>query len=94
MAKAFKANPKIESAWDKWADGVLGQGKVAKVFSMYESGHYDWCIELDNGIQRFCRNMPEHIQRRIGVPDDQIIEDICLDGRTYWCKKAKAEGDA
>lgn len=90
-SRTFKPNPKIEKEWDDWSDEVLSQGKVVKYSTLYENGSYNWCVELDSSIQRFCKNMPEHIQRKLGVDEGSIVEDIYLHPRCYWGKKARAE---
>ena len=95
MSRAFKRNLKLEKAWDDWADEVLSQGNIEWFTVAEESGSYYWCFSLDSGIQRFCTNAPEHIQAKLGVPEDSQIANSQLGGRCYWFKKHQAMvGDA
>lgn len=85
----FKVNKKIEQTWDKWADELLENGKPVCYCCIYDNGYY-WCFEFENGTQRYCKNAPEHIQRRLGVAEDDIVRDTELPLRCYWGKKAHA----
>lgn len=87
----FKPNPKIEQAWEDWAEEVLENGKLENVICMYEYG-WNWCFIFENGMQRYCKNAPEHIQRKLGVSESYIVHDYELPPNCYWGKKAKAEG--
>lgn len=86
---AFKVNEEIELAWDKWADELLENGKPIRYCYMYDHG-YNWYFRFENGTQRYCKNAPEHIQRRLGVAEDYIVRDAELPLTCYWGKKAHA----
>ena len=86
---AFKVNKKIEQAWDKWADELLENGKPVWYCCMHDHG-YNWCFRFENGTHRYCKNAPEHIQRRLGVVEDDIVRDTELPLTCYWGKKAHA----
>ena len=87
--KSFKVNKKIERCWDQWADELLENGKPVWYCCMYDHG-YNWCFQFENGAQRYCKNAPEHIQRRLGVVEDDIVRDTELPLTCYWGKKAHA----
>lgn len=78
-----------EEVWEQWSDEVLSQGNVDWYCNMYEKGNYYWCFTLDSGIQRFATNMPEHIQRKLGVSEDSIVPDMYLRANCYWGKRAR-----
>lgn len=87
---AFKINPKREKAFDDWAEEVLKNGTPLRIFCMEEHGTYNWCFQGTNGVQRFGKNVPEHIQRKLGVSEEDIVKDLQLPHACYWHKKAKA----
>lgn len=86
---AFKVNEEIELCWDRWADELLENGKPIWYCCMYDHG-YNWCFRFENGTRRYCKNAPEHIQRRLGVVEDYIVSDAELPLTCYWGKKAHA----
>lgn len=86
---AFKVNEELELCWDRWADELLENGKPIWYCCMYDHG-YNWCFRFENGTRRYCKNAPEHIQRRLGVVEDYIVRDAELPLTCYWGKKAHA----
>ena len=87
MARGMTREEEVE----QWSDDVLSQGSVESYMTMYENGVWYWCFFLDSGVQRYWKDLPEHIQRKLGVKETDIVHDDQLHPRCYWRKKHDRE---